>query len=54
MPPPAFYFRWILAMVGAVIGGAGTNFIFQGHIILGLLVGLAGLLIFNKALGRPF
>ncbi|KKS38248.1 MAG: hypothetical protein UV01_C0004G0050 [Parcubacteria group bacterium GW2011_GWA2_42_14] len=52
MPPPQFYIQWIIAMVGVLIGGIGTGLIFQGYLILGLVVGAIGLLIFNKALRR--
>jgi len=46
--------RWIIAMVGVFIGGIGTDLIFQGHLILGLVVGAIGLIIFNKALRRSW
>ena len=46
--------RWIIAMAGVFIGGIGTDLIFQGHLILGLVVGAIGLIIFNKALRRSW
>lgn len=46
--------RWIMAMVGVFVGGIGTDLIFQGHFILGFVVGAIGLLIFNKALRRSW